>query len=368
MHYSSVAQAPALNGRTIALKHTPEALPVQTMELLTIEELKKVWTLSEPLDPGDPTLSATPLPLQRTFYPLGFPVTISTNSEQVMEAAELSLGCFEKLFSIKQIAISIGVTNGGSSTCPPAPVCRMRGHLLSNIADGENFAISDFSEGFSLVWVNQATLEHASYFRYFILESTAMGQIANRHAWGIHAACVDLDGAGLLLCGDSGAGKSTLSYGCARAGWTFVTDDGSYLVDGQDDRMIVGNCYLARFRPQAERFFPELRGTGVTQHVDASKPSIEFSTTASRRVMTSQSSRVRHIVFLNRNTPDHELVTFPKEVARLYLLQRASSVPEQRRRQETMFEHLLGGGVFELRYTDLNWAITRLSRLVREGC
>jgi hypothetical protein len=179
---------------------------------------------------------------------------------------------------------------------------------------------------------------------------------------------VELDGAGLLLCGDSGAGKSTLSYGCANAGWTFVSDDGSYLVDGRDDRMIVGNCYLARFRPQSERFFPELNGAAVTQRAGASKPSIEFSTTTSRRVMTSQSSRVRHIVFLNRIMPTQELVAFPKEAARLYFLQRASSVPEQRRRQETMFDHLLGAGVHELRYTDLNWAIARLSRLVREGC
>jgi hypothetical protein len=32
-----------------------------------------------------------------------------------------------------------------------------------------------------------------------------------------------------------------------------------------------------------------------------------------------------------------------------------------------MFGHLLSAGVYELRYTDLTWAITRLSRLVREG-
>ena len=349
------------------MKHTPEALPVQTMELLTIEELKKVWTLSEPLDPGDPTLSATPLPLQRTFYPLGFPVTISTNSEQVMEAAELSWGCFEKLFSIKQIAISIGVTNGGSSTCPPAPVCRMRGHLLSNIADGENFAISDFSEGFSLVWVNQATLEHASYFRYFILESTAMGQIANRHAWGIHAACVDLDGAGLLLCGDSGAGKSTLSYGCARAGWTFVTDDGSYLVDGRDDRLIVGDCSLVRFRPASESLFPELRGRRVMQRAEIGKPSIEFATASVPLFSTSSLSRIKHVVFLNRNVDRQELAPFPVEVAKLYMLQRASSEQELRKRQSRMFDFLLEGGAFELRYTELNWAVDRLRQLVHEG-
>jgi len=345
-----------------------EGLPIQATDMLTAEELKKAWVHSDALRFGDPMLSASPLPLQKVFYPLGFPIAIATNSEQVMEAAEESWSRFQKLFSSAPIVINIGATEGGSPVCPPTPVCRMRGHLLSNIADAENFAISDLNQGFSFLWVNQATLEHASYFRYFILESTAMGQIANSRAWGVHGACVELDGAGVLLCGDSGAGKSTLSYGCARAGWTFITDDGSYLVDGRDDRMIVGNCYQARFRPQSEKFFPELHGAAVTQRVDASKPSIEFSTVASHRLITSQSSQIRHIVFLNRNTPDHELVPFPPEVARLYLLQRASSVAELRGRQETMFDRLLGAGVYELRYTDLNWAIARLTQLAREGC
>jgi hypothetical protein len=345
-----------------------EALPVQTMGMLTVEQLKEAWTRSESLTFGDPTLSRTPLPLQRTFYPLGFPLSIHTNSERVMEIAETVWSGFDKLSAVEPISVHIGVTEGGSSICPPAPVCRMREQMCSNIADAENFLISDFAQSFSFGWVNQATLEHESYFRYFFLESAAMGQIANRRAWGVHAACVELDGAGVLLCGDSGAGKSTLSYGCARAGWTFITDDGSYVVDGRDDRLVVGNCYQARFRPESERFFTELNGGTVTQRMDASKPSIEFSTAASQRLITSPTSRVRHIVFLNRNTPEHVLVSFPTEVARLYLLQWASFVPNVRRRQETMFDRLLDAGVYELRYTDLSWGIARLSRLAREGC
>jgi hypothetical protein len=350
------------------MKDTLEALPVQTMEMMTTEQLKEAWARGKPIAFGDPTLSATPLHLQATFYPLGFPLSIRTNSEQVMKAAEKTWGEFERLFAIEPITMNIGVTDGGAAACPPAPVCRIREHLCSNIADGENFAISDYKQGFSLIWVNRTTLDHEGYFRYFFLESAAMGQIANRHAWGIHAACVELDGEGVLLCGDSGAGKSTLSYACSRAGWTFISDDGSYLVDGRDDRLIVGNCTQARFRPPSERFFPELRGAAITQRVDSSKPSIEFATASSKGIVTCGSSRISNIVFLNRNTDEHELTSFPAEVARMYLLQSASSVPEQRRRQVVMFDHLLGASIFELHYTDLDWAVERLSRLVREGC
>jgi hypothetical protein len=62
------------------------------------------------------------------------------------------------------------------------------------------------------------------------------------------------------------------------------------------------------------------------------------------------------------------MVPFPAEVAMLYMMQRASAVPGQRRQQEKMFDHLLAVGAFELRYSNLDWAVERLSQLVCEGC
>jgi hypothetical protein len=354
-------------GSDAAMRSIMEARPVQTMEMLSTEKLKEAWARSEPMNFGDPTLARVEFGLRETFYPLGFPVELSTNSAQVLEAAVESWRGFQKLFDVEPIKFNIGVTEAGSSDCPATPVCRMREHLSSNIADAENFAISDFAQSFSLIWVTRATLEHRSYFRYFFLVSTAMGQIANRYAWGIHAACVELGGTGVLLCGDSGAGKSTLSYACARAGWTYITDDGSYLIDGRDDRLIVGDCGQVRFRPESESVFAELRGRPVMQRAEVGKPSIEFATVAARQFITSSTSHIRHIVFLNRSVHGHELVPFPVEVARLYMLQRASSIPATRRLQAQMFDRLLEGGAFELRYTDLDWAVERLGQLVREG-
>lgn len=349
------------------MRSTLETLPVPSFDLLTTEQLMHSWTRSEPVTFGDPTLALTEFCLQQIFYPLGFPVMISTNSQVVLEAAAESWGSHRKLFDSEIITLKIGVTEGGAPGCPPVPVSRIRQHLCSCIADGENFAISDYDQAFSLIWVTRTALGYSSYFRYFFLESTALGQIANRSAWGIHAACVELEGAGILLCGDSGAGKSTLSYACARAGWTYVTDDGSYIVDGRGDRLIVGNCHQVRFRPPAKDMFHELHGREVMQRAEVGKPSIEFPITAGRRLLPSSTSCIQHIVFLNRNCHQHELVPFPREVARLYMLQRASCLPETRRRQAIMFDRLLESGVYELRYTDLDWAIERLSRLVREG-
>ncbi|MGA2848209.1 MAG: aldolase [Terracidiphilus sp.] len=345
-----------------------ENLPVQTMEMLTVEQLKHAWSRSEPIRFCDPYLSSVEYNQKETFYPLGFPVNLSTNSMQVLDAAAECWSRFTKVFDVEPITLNIGVTAGTSRDCPALPTPRMRECLSSNIADAENFVISDYRKAISNMWVTSATLEHRDYFRYFFLNSTVMGQLVHRYAWGIHAACVELDGSGLLFCGDSGAGKSTLSYACARAGWTYITDDGSYLVDGRDDRLIVGDCSLVRFRPSSESLFPELSGRPVMQRAEIGKPSIEFATSSVPRFNTSSMSRIKHVLFLNRNVDRQELVPFPVEVAKLYMLQRASAEPQLRNRQARMFDRLLEGGVFEIRYTDLDWAVERLRLLVREGC
>ena len=106
------------------------------------------------------------------------------------------------------------------------------------------------------MWLTTAAVAHRNYMRYFFLEGPAQGHISTSHTTAIHAACVELEGTGILLCGDSGAGKSSLAYSSARAGWTYITDDGSYLVNNRTDRLVVGNCNLVRFRPLPSIYSP----------------------------------------------------------------------------------------------------------------
>jgi hypothetical protein len=337
------------------------------MRMATTEEIQKAWARREPIEFGDPTLARVEFPLQATYFPLGFPATVHTNSAEVLTCAAESWGNFIQLFDTAPIQLEIGVTGDGSTGCPPAPLCHIRQHICSSIADANTFAISDLAAGFSTIWVTQASLDSRSYFRYFFLESTAMAHIANCHTSPVHAACVELDGVGLLLCGDSGAGKSTLSYACAQAGWTYITDDGSFLVHGRRDRLVVGNCSQVRFRPASERLFPELRGAEVTRRAEIGKPSVELSTLSNRALTTRATSHVRHVVFLNRNSGRTELSSFPVEVAKLSILQNASSLPAVRNTQSRMIDQLLETGVFELHYSDLEWAVERLALLVHEG-
>ena len=336
--------------------------------MLPIQEIQDACARSSPVHLGDPVLAHFPMRLQQTFYPLGFPVQIETNSEEVLNCAGMSWQGFVKLFDTEPIRLRVGVRSGRHSECPPTPECRVQDNLVSTIADVENFAITDLSRGFSSVWLTPAALAHRNYVRYFFLEAAAFTSISTSHTTPIHAACVDRNGCGILLCGDSGAGKTSLAYACARAGWTYVTDDASYLVNNRTDRLVVGKCNQARFRPSAAKLFSELDGRNIIQRAQSGKPSIELNIQPLPDISVSFTSRINFVVFLNRrDIRRQELSRFPTEVARYFMLQGLFSMPETLGIQSAMIDHLLDNGALELRYNDLDWAVERLSELADRG-
>jgi hypothetical protein len=313
----------------------------------------------------DPYLYRAEMPLSAVFYPLGFPVRVSTNSAAVLEAAEESWGVFAREFRTPTIQMTIGVSEGEASECPPAPGCRARRNLMTRIADQDNFYVADLTQGYSLLWVTEAAIAHRSYFRHHFLESAGLCHIANRYAAPVHAACVERNGRGVLLCGDSGAGKSSLAFACARAGWTYITDDASFVLHAQQDRRVVGNCHTIRFRPTAADLFAEVEGRPITPRA-VGKPSIELETARVEGMTTATSAQIDYVVFLNRDTEhSQELMAYSREAARDYMHKHLCGMEELRAQQVSSVERLLGAEVLGLRYRGLSWAVDRLERLVR---
>jgi hypothetical protein len=303
------------------------------------------------------------------FFPLGFPVEVRTNSPDVLEAAAQSWGKFDRQFDVDPIVIQLGVTSNAKncSSLPPAPFCRIQEHLASHIADQYNFVHCDLNSGFAFGWVTERTSRDVLYLRYHILEAAAYSVLAATRAAGLHAACIALNGYGVLLCGDSGAGKSSLAFAAARSGWEFTCDDASYLLLGCKDRLVVGNCHQFRLRDSGALLFPELEGRPITPRATG-KPSIEIPTSELPGITTSESATVHAIIFLNRRqerTP--ELVSFPKEKARMWLRKSLLTIPTAASPQLEAVENILQAPVYELHYTHLGWAIERLSRLVQLG-
>ena len=334
---------------------------------MTIEELEFACDASKPLDFTRHPLEVPELSHVEMLYPLGFPTELRSNSSEIVSQARDLWGVFEKQFDTKAIRVDVHVVESDSVECPPAPVVRIMLPLLIGIADPDNYSITNLDAGTTQIVLSRATLKHRSYLNYFLLGSAPLCHIATHYATPVHAGCVAFKGRGMLLCGDSGAGKSTLSYACARAGWTYVSDDTSSLLNDGQDRLVTGNCHQVRFRPSAAELFPEIRGLEITPRA-AGKPSIELPTAFFPEIIRAQTARVDFLVFLNRRASGPpELVSFSKDLARQSMRQVLYGSRESLAVQYAALERLLAAEIAELRYSDLDSSVQRLEKLAREG-
>lgn len=311
-------------------------------------------------------LEGPELVLEQTFHPYGFPVAVHTNSAGVLTHYAEMWGMFGKQHNTAPMRADVQVLTGGDAECPPEPRYRIMLPFLHCVADRDNHNVVDLEHCHTTIAITEAALRHRLYAQYFLLGAPA-ACIATRYTTPVHAGCVALHGRGVLLCGDSGAGKSTLSYACARAGWTYVTDDASYLENGGSARMVTGNCYQVRFRPTAAALFPELDGLEITPRA-AGKPSIELPTEPMTHIHRAQSAHVDFIVYLNRDwSGAPQLVRYSKDAALQSMRQVLYGPVAVLLDQYRAIGRLLAAEVFELRYSSLDWAIARLQELVGEG-
>jgi hypothetical protein len=312
---------------------------------------------------NDPLLCKVDLPLRNVYYPLGFAVELVTNSAVILHAASESWGHLHRRHAHPALQIRVGVMEGGPAKCPPSPTFRAQQHLLSIVADAHNQALCDLKAGFAFAWFNDGALYHPTYLRYHFLEAIAFILISGSCAIPLHAACVSLRGRGILLCGESGTGKSTLAYACARNGWTFISDDGSYLERGTETPRVLGNSHRIRFRPAAKELFPELKGRDLTPRAEG-KPSIEVPTAELPGIVTAEETAVHSIVFLKRQASSFAaLRTLPREVALQYFQKNLYPIGEAQQTQSAMAQYVSTLDVYELVYQDLQQAVDCLELL-----
>jgi hypothetical protein len=314
---------------------------------------------------SDALLGNVPLPFRAIFYPYGFAAEIITNAQEVLDAASESWGHFHQRYTRPALQLHVVISEDSSLDCPPHPTVRAQRYILSIVADAHNQAVCDLKGGFASAWLSQSILNYRSYLRYHFVEAAVLALLSTSYVTAIHAACVSLHGQGMLLCGDSGAGKSSLAYACARAGWTYTSDDASYLLENANPPRVIGNSHQVRFRPSAKELFPELHGRDLTPRAEG-KPSIEVPTSEFPNIITADETQVQSIIYLNRQpSAIAELVPLPKEIAMERFYQSLYPVEEIRERKLSALQPLLDLEIYELRYRDLHHAIDRLEQLAR---
>ena len=316
---------------------------------------------------NDPLLTRVPFEHEAVFYPYGFPARIRSNSLKTLEAAERSWGTYRHRYAYAPLDIRLGISETSSPGCVEPPIFRSQGHLLSIVADRENFALLDLHSGFAFGWATKATAENQAYLRQCLLEVMVHPLLEVSHLITLHAACVLHQGKGILLAGNSGAGKSSLAYACASRGWTFVSDDASAFQRNTRDLRVIGHPQRFRFRAHVVELFPEFQHLKSTMR-SYGKPTIEVNTSLIESFNSAEEGPVNAIIFLNR--PAYEsgppaLIPLSAEESWNRLLPSvwAVEMPAFEQRLAAL-ERLLAVPTYEMRYSEFGPAIEMLERLV----
>lgn len=317
-------------------------------------------------DEQDPLLCRVDLPLRTGVYPLGFPALVETNSPEVLQHVTESWRRFTPHFKEAEVHLNVVVSDSPARGELPPPVFRCRRHLLSVVCGPHNSSVCDLNAGYACAFITSEAAQAGDYLRDTFTDAMLLTMLHSRHLAVVHAACVVLDGEGVLLCGESGAGKSSLALGCALRGWTLVCDDASFLIRKLGGRTVTGNPYLMRFKPDAGSLFPGLAGRAVVARTNG-KSAIQVETSEFPQIVTAERAEIRYTILLRRSdTADAQLVRCEADRFR-HLRFPPYGDPSVIAEQEKTLQALSGIEAFELRYGDLDAAVQRLTDLVRGG-
>jgi hypothetical protein len=300
------------------------------------------------------------LPLTGIFHPLGFRLDLATNSPDVIEAAREAWTGRRLEFDAPPYTMRVIVSPEGPLAQPGSH--RKVGHLYTTVSDRDNFAHLDLRARIAAVHVSQATASDHVWLRWFYVESLAYLMLNQQHVVLVHSALVARDGSGVMLCGPSTAGKSTLAYACARAGWTFLSDDCAALLPDSAERIALGRPRQARFRPDAPRLFPELEG-----HLVRARPTGKLAfevDTSLLGIHTADRTPVGAIVFLERGGGLAEVRRISREDALERLLRDLPSYGEEvDDLHERTVRRVTAAPAYRLRYESIEDGIRLLSAL-----
>jgi hypothetical protein len=312
----------------------------------------------------DPLQYRVPLPLREMLYPLGFPMEIHTNDARVIASAQESWGHSQQQFSTPAMQVRIAVSGVSEGGVPANHSFRAQGHLLAIVSDAANYAVCDLETAFAFCWLTPGAVQTSAWVRHFFLEAIAYCVLTHLYVTGIHAGCIAKNGRGLLLSAPSGVGKSVLSLACARAGWTFVTDDVAYVVRDQGSRTVLGKPERMKFLPSAAELFPDIHWGDLAKD-QKGDPFVELRTNQ-MGLLTTNECPVDYLVFLKRSADGRPQLTsvrsddaFARLVSELPVFE--DTVHEAHRQSIRMLAQL---ETLELSYADLDDAVDLLNELV----
>ena len=114
--------------------------------MMTIQEIEEKCDALHSSEYTMHPLELSPLTLRRTFFPLGFPVEIRTNSEETFPHCERKWGAFRKRFDTEPVVAELHLIERESKECPPRPMYYFLQHVMTMVPTQIISALRSFRE------------------------------------------------------------------------------------------------------------------------------------------------------------------------------------------------------------------------------
>jgi hypothetical protein len=204
------------------------------------------------------TFDAQTLPFHTEFAIAGTRCLLSTNSPEVLHVAGGSRAdAMPQCASSFEMEVMVDAEMDGA----PARVPHFRGlrHIVFAHLPPRSFLTYDLRRKRVHAVLSTEAGRDPTFWRNLLLPITIGVLGTTVGVAPLHCACLDRDGAGILIAGLSGAGKSTLAAALAQNGFSLVSDDWTYVSKRGSSLVAHGLSAPVKLLPDAVHFFPELR-------------------------------------------------------------------------------------------------------------
>jgi hypothetical protein len=249
--------------------------------------------LAEPQD-------TVPLPHQRRFFVAGAIWAVSTNAQEILDVMQEFFEAPSEEPSIPYLTVSFYVDFGAPDRPRwSQPHFRALDHLYyATYGPGDSLLIDQNSRR-AIGLFSLATARDSVYWKRVILPVLAGIASACLGVSPLHCACLVKDELGLLLSGESGAGKSTLALSLSLNGFTYLSDDCTYISRSGPQVRGWGLPTPVKLLPDAVRYFSELRSLTPATSLNG-ELSFEVDPVETFGVTRSLSCEPRWVVFVER--------------------------------------------------------------------
>jgi len=286
-----------------------EYLPTLTESLIRtpMNEAYKIALTPRLRECPDPLFRSLTLNHRRIYFPLGIPVEVLSNSEQVIAAADHSFSRYGEASTRTKPLITISIcvdpdrTHRGGRPWPP-PHYRALHHLFHLSCGESNFAVADLKSSTAFGFVTDEMAQDRAFFCVTFLECLFYLLVVHQRFTPVHCSCVSWKGSAVLICGVGGAGKSTLAYACGKARMQIVSDDVVHLAQNDEGNglMLWGNPWILRLLPEAGALFSELNSI-VPESRNGGESYLAVDVLRHCQGGTCMSSKPALLLFLERN-------------------------------------------------------------------